>query len=304
MQSFIRIVEIWAPDAEGARLRLHSGAYGELSAFAGQSEAMSFGPGEGLPGLAWQSGMPIVMRNLVRSDFLRAGPAADAGLTAGIAMPIFQGPTLRAVLVFLCGNHGENDGAIEIWKDDELSGQSFIDGYYGSLRQFERQSRNIKFPAGRGLPGMVWKTQAPQIVDVANTNAFLRSQAALEAGISTGIGIPLNSNNNVNDIGFVVTFLSVRSTPIARSFEIWRVTEEGDALYFAAGVDEGSSRIEPKDCSRRLLPGEETAGQALQSGMPTLETRAPAHGEPANLTQLAIPVYYLDELRSVVCFRY
>ncbi|MFV8817489.1 hypothetical protein [Haliea sp. E17] len=305
MQSFIRIVEIWTPDAAGERLELKAGAYGNLSAFSRHSENLTFAPGQGLPGLAWQAGMPIVMRDLNRADFLRAGPAGEAGLTAGIAMPIFQGTALRAVLVFLCGNHGHSDGAIEIWKDDELSGQSFIDGYYGNLRHFERQSRSIKFPMGWGLPGMVWKTAEPQVVDVGNTNAFLRSQAALEAGISTGIGIPLNSNRNVDDIGFVVTFLSVRANPIARSFEVWRVTDNGGALFFTVGFDDSRSGITAsRDCSRRLLSGEGTVGAALQSGMPVIEQRALEHEGTELLNQLAIPVFYQEELRSVVCFRF
>ncbi len=304
MQPFIRIVEIWAPNAEGDRLELRAGAYGELSAFAGQSEQLTFAPGQGLPGLAWQAGIPIVMHDLNGSDFLRAGPAADAGLLAGVAMPILRGHKVCAVVVFFCGDRDHSEGAIEVWKDDELSGQSLIDGYYGNLRHFERQSRNIKFPMGWGLPGMVWKTAAPQIVDVANTNAFLRSQAAMEAGISTGIGIPLNSHYNVDDIGFVVTFLSVRTTPIARSFEVWRVTDEGGALYFAAGADANSRAVAQKDCSKRLLKGEGPVGTALETGMPVLEQRAPAHEEPERLTQLAIPVYFQEELRSVVSFRY
>jgi len=308
-QHFVRVVEVWVPDDAGERLELRSGAYGPLSAFASDSEERTFARGEGLPGLAWVAAMPIVMRDLSNAAFLRAGPAREAGLTSGMAMPIFQGACLRAVLVFLCGDHGEAEGAIEIWRDDGLSGQSLIDGYYGKLERFGRQSRNIKFPLGWGLPGMVWKTAAPQIVDVANTNAFLRSQAALEAGISIGLGIPLNSDHNVDDIGFVVTFLSVRSTPIARRFEIWSVSDDGKRLHFTSGVEDRRDGIAMPDPGRRIARGEGAVGMALMSGLPWLEPAAaadPAAGEADddNVSLLAIPIYHLHELRSVVALWY
>ncbi|TGD75060.1 GAF domain-containing protein [Mangrovimicrobium sediminis] len=307
MHPFVRVVEIWVPDASGEHLKWHAGTYGPLAEFADHSRDITFAPGIGLPGQAWREARPIIMKDLSDGAFLRADAAQSAGLTSGVAMPIFQGRDLRAVLVFLCGDHGRGDGAIEVWKDDGLSGQSLVDGYYGKLARFERQSRNIKFPLGRGLPGMVWKSATPMIADVANTNAFLRSQAALEAGISIGIGIPLNSDHNIDDIGYVVTFLSVHATPIARGFEIWNVTDTGDGLCFSSGIEDSVHRILADEPDRRLARGEGIAGKVLETGLPWLEPSAQGHAgsDPEDdLAQLAIPVYYLNELRSVVSFRY
>lgn len=308
MSSFVRVVEIWVPDDAGTRLTLHAGAYGSLSAFADNSRESTFAPGEGLPGLAWQAAVPIVMRNLYDAAFLRATPAQEAGLTSGVAIPIIQGHTVRAVLVFLCGDKGESDGAIEIWKDDGHSGQSLVDGYYGGLNRFEHQSRNITFAPGWGLPGMVWKSASPQIVDVANTNSFLSSQAALESHISIGIGIPVNSNHNVDDIGFVVSFLSVHSTPIAKRFEVWTVADD-EHLYFESGLEDPRTGIAPRDPDRIIVRGEGTVGKALQTGLPCIESRMveetdDADDDDSGLSQVAIPVYYLEELRSVVSFSY
>ncbi len=308
MHPFVRVVEIWVPDARDDRLVWHAGSYGPLAEFADNSRDMAFPYGRGLPGIAWKEARPIIMKDLTDGAFLRADAAQAAGLTSGVAMPIFQGTRLRAVLVFLCGEHGRGDGAIEVWKDDGLSGQSLVDGYYGKLVRFERQSRNIKFPLGRGLPGMVWKSAAPVITDVANTNAFLRSQAALEAGISIGIGIPLNSGQNVDDIGYVVTFLSVHATPIARNFAIWTVSDTGDSLSFDSGIEDGRNGIVVDALSRQLKRGEGAPGKALETGLPWLEPLQPGQhydDQPdTNLAQLAIPVYYLDQLRSVVSFSY
>ena len=59
----------------------------------------------------------------------------------------------------------------------------------------------------------------PLIVkDLEDSRVFLRWKEAMEIGIDRGLGIPYP--HPTGQI-WVVTFLSARTTPLARRFEIW-----------------------------------------------------------------------------------
>jgi len=158
MKTFIKAIEIWIPDRERTQLELGSGLYGTLTDFKTASEWQHFAYGEGLPGKAWAEGHPIVLTKFEHSCFRRTEVAHQSGLTCGIALPIFSGDFLMAVVVFLCGDDDEQIGAIEVWRNDPAAGDLLrvMDGYYGKLEQFEKVSRQLQMPKGQGLAGMAW----------------------------------------------------------------------------------------------------------------------------------------------------
>jgi hypothetical protein len=84
-------------------------------------------------------------------------------LTCGVALPVFAGEFLMAVMVLFCGDDEKHVGAIELWHNDpEVSHEmGLVDGYYGTADMFEFNSRHTKFPAGFGLPGRAWKAGMP-----------------------------------------------------------------------------------------------------------------------------------------------
>ena len=119
------------------------------------SHSMCFGRGEGLPGRGWDEGRPIVLRELDPAVVRRSEPARAEGLTCAIALPIFAGDTLKAVLVMFCGDDDEHAGAIELWRNDpaESKDMTLDDGYYGTTADaFEFISRRTSFRKGVGLP--------------------------------------------------------------------------------------------------------------------------------------------------------
>ena len=91
---------LWQPDDRG-RL-VHAGTWAAPDAtvpsLAADSERRSFRRGEGLPGLAWQRRVPVVVEDLtsdprvVRRDVVRAD-----GLSTGVAFPVLRGDELLAV---------------------------------------------------------------------------------------------------------------------------------------------------------------------------------------------------------------
>lgn len=167
MTSFIRATEVWVPSRDGTVLEFGSGSYGDLDGFHAESHQTVFGYEEGLPGRAWATRRPIVLKDLQNSYFRRGAAAAAAGLTCGLALPIFAGDVLRAVMTFFCTDDAEKVGAIEVWCNDPSlsSAMAVQDGYYGNAEFFERNSKAIQFGKGEGLPGNVWERGRPIVVE-------------------------------------------------------------------------------------------------------------------------------------------
>ena len=127
----------------------------EYSEFKAVSENALFAYDEGLPGKAWASGHPVILTEFANSYFKRTDEAIEAGLTCGVALPVFAGEFLMAVMVLFCGDDEKHVGAIELWHNDPEKSHEMglVDGYYGTADMFEFNSRHTKFPRGFGLPG-------------------------------------------------------------------------------------------------------------------------------------------------------
>lgn len=98
---FARAFEVWSPDGEG-KLRLQQAVYGAgLEAFAAISRKHTFVPGEGLPGRAYESALPVVFGSIRVGPFVRHQAAEEAGLNVGVALPIHDGESVRSVFVML-----------------------------------------------------------------------------------------------------------------------------------------------------------------------------------------------------------
>jgi hypothetical protein len=307
MKTFVRVIEVWVPGRDRTRLELGAGLYGSCKRFRDVSELKRFSYNEGLPGRAWASGRPVVLTQFDDSYFRRIDAARQVGLTAGIAVPVFAGSFLLAVVVFLCGDDQEHAGAIEVWGQDPLKPgeMQLIDGYFGTLEKFASLSRTVNMPRGHGLPGRVWEKRMPMIIsDLGHAQTFLRSRNAEEAGMTTGLGIPcLRGPDEV----YAVTFLSARETPIARRFEIW-VPASGGGLIFADGHCEQDPDLDMGYCSSSIAKGEGTIGRVWLTGVPAvcepLDADKSVAGQSARLaglnSMLALPVIENAALKAVV----
>jgi hypothetical protein len=131
MKTFIRIVELWVPDRSRTRLEFGGSlCSAEFSEFRTLSENTLFAYDEGLPGKAWASGHPVILTKFSNSYFKRADEAKEVGLTCGVALPVFAGEFLMAVMVLFCGDDEKHVGAIELWRNDpEVSHEmGLVDG--------------------------------------------------------------------------------------------------------------------------------------------------------------------------------
>lgn len=299
---FIRVTEVWVPSAADGTLVLKEGIYGKLAEFERVARETRFGYGEGLPGKAWASGKPIVLKDLVGSYFKRGAAAEAAGLTCAVAIPVFQGDRLTAVLVLFCGEDREHVGAIEVWHTPPDSYEmGFLDGYYGTAEVFEWTARHINFTKGTGLPGQTWERETPVVFADLRAPRFLRWEKAQEVGISRGIGVPIHTTQPGT---YVLTLLSALATPIARRFEVWTAQADG-GLRLTDGFCERAGLLGAAPL--QLASGEGAIGRVAATGIPA--TSADLSAEPdavasaaqiAGLTTLvALPIHRTTGLVAV-----
>jgi hypothetical protein len=311
MKSFIRVVELWVPDRTRTRLEFGGSlCSAEFSEFRALSENTLFAYDEGLPGKAWAAGHPIVMTKLSDSYFKRPDEAKEVGLTCGVALPVFAGEFLTAVMVLFCGADEKHVGAIELWHNDpEVSHEmGLVDGYYGTADMFEFNSRHTKFPRGFGLPGRTWKAGMPLIIkDLHNSKRFLRWEEASEIGINCGVGIPYKTSS---DQTWVMTFLSAQATPIAERFEIWVPNESRNALVFQSGDCSKNTDLDALYAAKTIGKGEGPIGGAWATGMPAInENLKYDESIPASLARIsgmnqivALPVIENALLKAVLAW--
>jgi len=272
MPSFIRAIELWTPDEAGTSLEFGGAIYNDdLEEFREISELALFGRDDGLPGKAWAAGHPVILTDFADSYFRRADEARLFGLSCAVAIPVFAGTRIKAVVGFLCGGDtGENVGAVELWHNNaELSHEmSLVDGYYGTAQDFELDSRHTTFLRGYGLPGRAWKADSPVLIkDIGEARQFLRGEAAANSGLNVGLAIPYANGRHET---WVVSFLSAPSTPIARRFEIWVPGADGGTLRFDSGYCSSGADLDKIFAGKTVGKGEGALGQALASASPAI----------------------------------
>lgn len=296
-ESFIRVVEVWVPDADGALLVLGGAWYGAARRFGMSSREMCFGRGEGLPGQAWESGHPIVLKQFEGSAFRRTAAAHADGLNCGIALPVFQRDRLTAVLLIFCGDQpgeaatgtavdeaGEHSGeptasagAIELWHSPVRSPDlTLADGYYGATSNvFEFISRRTAFRKGTGLPGLAWESGLPVFMaDLGKGGRFLRADSAQKVGINRGFAFPSNPGPSAGGDTYVLAFLSALATPIVRRFESWLPDAEGRYLLRREGFCEVEGALDHGRFEDQVASGAGAVGLAHASAVPQVVAQA------------------------------
>jgi hypothetical protein len=297
--TFIRVAEVWVPDAGRTLLEFGGGLYGRARRFGALSRSMCFGRGEGLPGEAWESGRPIVLQQFEGSNFRRTQAALAEGLTCGIALPIFAGELLTAVLVLFCGDDEAHAGAIEVWHNDPATGKdmTLADGYYGSTADaFEFISRRTSFRPGTGLPGLAWQSGLPVFMpDLGKGGRFLRADSAVKVGINRGFAIPCSTRGPDT---YVMAFLSALATPIVRRFECWLPDPDGSTLRRREGFCESAGALDGGGAP--VARGTGALGRALAHGVPVIAEHA---ADEPGAVGLAAAEHGLDSLVALPVLR-
>lgn len=299
MNQFIRAAEVWTPDNKGGGLELSSYFYGNSEEFAKTSLEMTFAFDEGLPGKTWSGRKAIVMTDLSDKTFKRAEVAKLSGISCAISIPVFCGEFLRAVLVLFCGYSDEVQGAVEIWHNQQGSSNELqlLNGFYGTLDEFEWISRRLTIMRGRGLPGVAWDEESPVIMeDLASTSSFLRAKHAAKAGITTGLSIPFFETRNKVE---VLTLLSAQGASLAKSFEIWMPDSESDTIKYDQGFSFVGENLAETYQGLSFAQGEESRGYCWQTGLPVISISK----ENENEALVNLPVTSRGLLKAIVSIK-
>ncbi len=273
-RTFIRAAEYWVPSSDGSLLEFGGGIFGGASRLAATTPQLCFGRGEGLPGQAWENGYPVVLPQLDHSNFRRADAARAAGITCGVAIPLWQGPQLRAVVVLFCGDDEQHAGAIELWRNvpEASPDMGLVDGYSGTTGDtFEFISRSTQFRRGTGLPGLTWERQAPVFLDnLGKGSGFLRADSAVRVGINRAYAFPCSTSDGSV---CVMAFLSALATPIARRLETWQPTSVDGAAVLVSGFCESSGTLGPAQAATSPLAAPQDQAllaQVMAGGAPAI----------------------------------
>lgn len=257
MDTFIRVVEVWRPSADGTVLELADGFFDAAPRFGAATRGLCFGRAEGLPGHAWDEGRPLLLRRLEGSYFRRVAAAGADGLNCALALPLFDGDTLTSVVVMLCGAGGEQVGAIELWHNDpRITGDLTLeDGSFGAGgADLEALSRDSYLPRGAGLPGLAWQRGGSVFIDeLGGSRHFLRAQAAASAGVVRGLALPCGRASDAQT--WVLSLLSSARCPIARRVESWLPADTPGLLQRGLGHAEEQGRL-PTGPETALAPAE------------------------------------------------
>lgn len=271
MKTFIQATEYWLPSRDRSSLVYGGGLYPPGSRLGEVSPDMCFQRGQGVPGRAWETAAPVVLHQFDGSYFLRTEAALADGLTCAIALPIFHGDYLAAVVVFFCGDGEDHAGAIEVWHNDPRQSPdlTLLDGHYGRTAEaFEYISRRTSFRAGFGLPGQAWQQGAPVFLpNLGRANSFLRTDSAQRVGMNRGLALPCSTPGLSTH---VLAFLSALGTPIAQRIEVWMRDDTSHALQLHAGFCETAGELGPTTAAPPVASGHTLVGQAWERGIPQI----------------------------------
>ncbi len=154
------------------------------------------------------------------SEALVLGHGWETGQAVGgiLGMPWYVEGKRTATLLAASAAFG---GTLEVWHiDTEHEELRLASGYFGAWNEFRRISASTRFAKGSGLPGRVWESRTPTLFEeLTESGAFLRADAARSIGLEFGLGLPVDYPDGFG----VAVLLSTRTTPIARSVDIWRL---------------------------------------------------------------------------------
>lgn len=248
----LRAVEVWSPTSDGNCLERTSSIYRGAETFAAVSNEAHFDHGQGLPGLVWDAGVPVMFDDLGSRDFLRHEAAREDGLEAGIGVPVFDGEEMVSVLLFLFATTEITSAAFESWILEETRHELMPGtGYYANLDRFRRMTQYLRFPYGAGLPGDVWQARMPRLIDrLANSTDFLRASGADAEGLDFGLAVPVVHGDDA--IRAVCVLLSCNASPIAQALQIWTPNEDRSAFeptsVLSPGVPGMSALMREQSC--------------------------------------------------------
>lgn len=164
---------------------------------------------------------------------------------AWLGLPFAPNGKTEAVVVLFCKIE---QVALELWHPGPTGKLELSQGIYGD-KHFEEVSHATRFGVLEGLPSQTFDGAEPVLFEtLTRARGFLRAEAASQAGLVAGLGIPLLEHDSVTS---ALVLLTSKNTPLAQNLEIWRGNTCG-ARFELSPSD--SSLMLVKDVQKQRLP--------------------------------------------------
>jgi hypothetical protein len=198
--------------------------------------------------------------------------------------------------------------AAEVWTPSKDG--SFIEltsGAYGTLKEVERASQELRAPRGVGLAGRVWETGRAMVLNHFHDEVgSARADAALRSGLAAGLGIPIYDHG---ELVSVCALLCGDPSGASGAVEVWEPEEVRDCLGLASGYFGAYDGFRRLSSLMKFPRGVGLPGQVWESGRAiTFDDfsgagpfmRAAAAETYGFTAGLGIPVFQRDVLTSVL----
>jgi hypothetical protein len=188
-------IELWANDPAASKdMTLDDGYYGTTAdAFEFISRRTAFRKGHGLPGLAWESGLPVFQEDLGKGErFLRADSALKVGINRGFAIPCSTRSRSSYVMAFLSAMATPIVRRFETWLPDADGERLFrVGGFCEATGSVTEVGGDHFIERGQGSLGRALLTGVPAVGESAASEPGLVGEAAGTALLDAVVALPV-----------------------------------------------------------------------------------------------------------------
>jgi hypothetical protein len=184
-------IELWRNDpAESKDMALVDGQYGHTAeAFEFLSRRTSFRRGTGLPGMAWDSGLPVFLPDLGKgSRFLRSDIAQQVGINRGFALACAGSDGRHHVVALLSALNTPIVRRFEVWQR-EGEGLARMSGFCESEGELGRDATWVE--RGQGTLGSALLSGVPAVSDDVSSEPGGLGAMLQRAAVQTLVAIPV-----------------------------------------------------------------------------------------------------------------
>lgn len=186
-------LESWEPVSDRLEVTLGSSFYAGMPRFEMISKYVQFPKESGLPGTVWSELRPKLLTGLATSKaFMRAAGAGAEALSTAVAWPVADhGDRLYSVCVMLSSSKSPLAEVMQVWEPHEeqpLVLTRTDDAIGNPLREACKDNPPV---SGDGLLGAIIENNLPRVISNLNERNDPISTAAVKAGLSRVIAIPV-----------------------------------------------------------------------------------------------------------------
>jgi hypothetical protein len=185
-------IELWHNDpGKSFEMRLVEGYYANAETFAFNARHTRFPRGYGLPGRAWKSRAPLIVKDLLNSkSFLRGEQAAQIGIDRGLGIPYAAASGQTWALSFLSAHDTPMARRFEIWIPNEARDALLFHSGDCDNIDLVAEHAPAKITKGDGIIGQAWLSGIPVLRDRVEGDRSTAERSAVAAGLDAAMAIP------------------------------------------------------------------------------------------------------------------